>query len=370
MRLAIVCDDLIQNGGAEKVFLDVLEMYPHATVYSSVISKQWRKRLDSLGVSYVTSFLQKLPFSTLLYRFYSVLYFHVLAFESFNFDKFDVVLSMSSRYAHMIFTKPQTKHVCYMHSIGRMFWETNEYFSSESWKRLLFVINPFLFFVRQTDYVAAQRVDLFLANSKVTKNRIRKYYHRDSVLLNPSVDTARFKNITKDPTLGNFFLVVSRLTAWKKIDIVVKAFEKTGLPLKISGTGPALLKLKSLSKPDSNIEFLGHVSNERRDVLMASCQALIFPQYEDFGIVPLECMASGRPVIAYGSGGVTETVIDGKTGVFFEEQTVDSLVKTLEKFDPNQFILHNCFTQAYKFDRTNFKRKLEKLLNNVYLDSK
>jgi len=368
MKLAIVCDDLIQNGGAEKVFLDVLELYPNAVVYSSVISKKWQRKLDSLGVYYRTSFIQKLPFATKLYRFYSVLYFHVLAFESFRFDQFDMVLSMSSRYAHLIFTKPQTKHVCYMHSVGRMFWETSDYFNSEFWKRFLWVIKPFLFFIRQTDYIAAQRVDSFIANSLVTKNRINKYYHRDSVLLNPSIDTGAFKS-KSSIEIKEYYLVVSRLVSWKRFDIVIEAFKQSKLPLKVIGSGSDLNRLKILSKGCKNIEFLGHIPDEEKLQMLSECKALIFPQYEDFGITPIECMASGKPVIAYGSGGVKETVIPSKTGTFFNEQTKESLLNALNEFDSIQFISHNCFTQALKFDKKVFKNKLKNLLDDVYLSN-
>lgn len=380
MKLAIVCDDLIQKGGAENVFLDVLSLYPSGIVYTSIISKQWKKKLDDLGVTYKTSFIQHLPFASKLYRFYSILYLHVLAFESFKFDGFDVVLSMSSRYAHFIYTKPEVKHICYMHSVGRMFWETTDYFKSEFWKKFISIIYPFLFFIRLTDFIAAQRVDLFIANSIVTRNRIKKYYKRDALILNPSVDVSVFekysKQLEKSKKIDNYFLVLSRLVSWKRIDIVVKAFnilsknnKDFNYKLKIAGTGSDLFRLKNLALGNSNIEILGHVSDQERIALLVNCKALINPQYEDFGITPVECMASGKPVIAYGKGGVLESIMPNKTGLFFYDQNVKSLVSVLETFDQYKFISDNCYTQARKFDITVFKTKLKTIINDVYLRS-
>jgi len=364
MKMAIVCDDLIQHGGAEEVFLDVISQYPKAIVYTSCTSRDWKNILNKKGIEYRVSFLQKFPFVSKLYRFYSILYLHVLAFESFDFSEFDLVLSLSSRYAHLIITKPSTKHVCYMHSPARMIWSTREYFSKEVWKIFLFLIYPFLFFSLLTDYVAAQRVDIFITNSEVTKKRVKKYYGKDAVVLNPGVDISRFK-VTDN--VGDYFLIIGRLLPWKRNDLVIEAVPELGLKLKIIGKGSDMFRLKILAKSNPNIEFLGYLSDPERNEYLSRCKALVYPQYEDFGIVPLECMASGRPVIAYGKGGVLETVINKKTGMFFEEQNVDSVINTLKTFDQIEFIAQNCITQAVAFDKKVFKSKLERLLSNVYL---
>lgn len=361
MKIAIVCDDLIQWGGAERVFLDVLNIYPNATVYTSVISDLWIKKLNDLNVKFRVSFLQKLPYVNKLYRFYSILYLHILAFESFDFSNFDLVISMSSRYSHFVITKPTTKHICYMHSPARMFWNTSDYFDKEFWKKFLFIINPFLFFARIADYVAAQRVDNFVSNSIVTKRRIKKYYHRDSEVINPCIDVSEFKSFD----VSDYFLVISRLAPWKRIDIVVEAFVNSKRKLKIIGSGPDLTRLKKIANGAKNIEFLTNVDDSEKKDYLSNCRALIHPQYEDFGLVPLEAMASGKPVIAYKKGGVIETIIENKTGLFFSEQTSKSLNETLAKFDNINIKSEDCFKQACKFDKKIFKNKLIALVNAV-----
>ena len=368
MKMAIVCDDLIQWGGAEKVFLDVIKIYPGAVVFTSVISDKWKQKLQSLNVKYQISFLQKFPFVTKLYRFYSLFYLHVLAFESFDFSKFDTILSLSSRYAHFVITKPRTRHICYMHSPARMFWNTQDYFESEFWKKFLFLINPFLFFVRMNDYIAAQKVDVFIANSKVTQRRIKKYYKRDSVIINPCIDVNDFKVSAK---ISDYFLMIGRMLPWKKFDLVIKAVNKLNqneknnkFKLKIIGNGADYNRLISIAKKNKHIEFLGPLNDMDKATYLSSCKALIYPQCEDFGIVPLECMASGRPVIAYGKGGVLETVTT-KTGIFFENQTIESLYDVLKKYDHFSLNPEDCILHARKFDKNDFKSKLVKLLNDV-----
>lgn len=362
MKIVIVCDDLIQWGGAEKVFLDVLNLYPDALVYTSTISNKWRDKLNSMNVKYHVSFLQKFPFINKLYRFYSIFYLHIIAFESFDFSQFDVVISMSSRYAHFIITKPTTKHICYMHSPARMFWDTEAYFKSEFWRKLLFVIKPFLFFARISDYVAAQRVDEFIANSKVTHDRIKKYYQRESEIINPSIDISKFFMSEK---ISDYYLVLTRLISWKRVDLVIEAFNKTSLKLKIIGNGPDLTRLKHLAMGNSNIEILTNIDDDTKLKYLSECKALINPQFEDFGIVPLEAMASGRPVIAFRKGGALETVVEGKTGMFFDIQNFDSLLNTLKKFEEINIKPQDCYSRACKFDKKYFESKLLKLVNNV-----
>lgn len=372
MKIAIVCDDLIQFGGAERIFLTVCDMYPEATVYTSVVSKEWEKILEAKNIKYEVSFMQKLPFIEKLNRYYSVFLLHILAFESFDFSKYDVVLSMSSRYAHFIITKPQTKHICYMHTPGRMFWEPNDYFENEEYgilsplKKLgdTFVKFP-SFYIRQLDYVASERIDRLIANSEVSKKRIKKYYKKDVSIIHPFVEFDLFEETKFERK--DYFLVLTRLVSWKKVDIAIKACNNLKLPLKVVGDGPDLSRLKKTA--GKTVEVLGYISDEMKNELFSNCRAFINTQFEDFGITSLEAMACGKPVIAYGYGGVRETVIAEKTGEFFYEQNENSLEKILKNFDSTKYSSRACRNQARKYAKNIFVRKLAKAINDVYLSS-
>ncbi len=351
-------DDLIQFGGAEKLLLAIHDIWPDAPVYTSVVSKKWRKVCKDLNITVKSSFMQHLPFIEKLNRFYSLLLFHVLAFESFDFSQYDVVLSISARYAHGIITKPHTKHICYMNSPGRMFWEPHNYFENEkigSW-----AVQPILSHLRLWDYSAAQRVDHFIANSKTPQARIKKYYGRESTIIYPFVDTHKFKPVNTPN--GNYYLIITRLLAWKHVEIAIRACIDLNISLKIVGEGPALSALKSIAT--ANIEFLGYVSESQKLTLLQTCKAVINTQHEDFGIVPLEAMACGRPVVAYGKGGVLETVVPGTTGEFFYDQTSVALKKVLTGFNPAKYSSQTCRAQADRFTKTLFERNITLYLGN------
>jgi len=364
MKLAIVCDDLVQYGGAEKVFEAVAETFPEAPVYTAVASKEWLKRLKGRKVT--TSFFQKFPFSVKLNRYYAPFFLHSLAFESFDFSDFDVVLSLSSRYAHHIVTKPQTKHICYMHSPGRMFWEPFDYFEKENYgilkpiKKLApwFLKYP-LSYLRVLDYNKAQKVDKFYANSEITKARIKKYYKKDSEIIHPFANLDLFLYL--EPKEGDYYLVLTRLSPWKRVDIAVQACSSLNLPLKIIGEGPDRKRLESMAA-GASCEFLGYIDDEEKAKVIAGCKAIIITQKEDFGIVPLEAMACGKPVIAYGAGGSTETVLDGLTGRFFGEQTSESLEKVLKIFNERNYDSDKCKKRAREFNKERFQESLKNII--------
>jgi glycosyltransferase involved in cell wall biosynthesis len=366
MKLAIVCDDLIQKGGAEKIVEAMSDLFPEAPIYTSVASSEWLEKYKKKNREVKTSFLQKFPFSEKINRYYSPFLLHILAFESFDFSNFDVVLSSSSRYAHFIVTKPETKHICYMHSPGRMFWEPFDYFESEGFgilKPLKFLAGSFLklplSYIRMADLNASKKVDVFLANSKTSQRRIKKYYRRDSKIVYPFIDFEKFSDVK--PELGNYFLIITRLSSWKKVEIAISACEKLGENLKIIGEGPDLKRLKSMSGP--NTEFLGYVSEEEKIETIRNCKAVIITQKEDFGIVPLEAMACGKPVIAFGAGGALETVLQGRAGEFFEEQKPLSLEKTLLEFDADKYDSDLCKSRASDFDRKIFEEEIRKAVD-------
>ncbi len=366
LKIALVCDDLVQFGGAERLLMAIHEIWPEAPVYTSVVSDKWRERLIREKVDLRTSFMQKLPFKESFNRFYSVFGLHILAFESFDFSAYDLVISASSRYAHGVVTSSGTKHICYMNSPSRQIWETSDYFSQEKFliRVFSFLLMPFLTHARKWDYTAAQRVDHFIANSELPQRRIKKYYGRDSEIVYPFVEIPEELPSSEN---SDYFLVLSRLLPWKRIDLAVEACGELNLKLKVVGEGPAKSRLEKAAGRDENIEFLGYVSEEEKWKLLASCKALIMTQREDFGITALEAMAAGKPVIAYGRGGAKITVIPAETGEFFMEQTVASLKKVIKDFDPGSYSPDFCKEHAASFRKSKFKDKLERVVNNVYL---
>lgn len=370
MKLAIVCDDLIQKGGAEKIVEALSDIFPEAPIYTSIASKEWLRKFGNKNRTVITSFLQKFPFSVKLNRFYAPFLLHILAIESFDFSEFDIVLSSSSRFAHFALTKPGTKHICYMHSPGRMFWEPFDYFERESFGVFKFIKKPALRFlkfplmyIRIKDFEVSKKVDVFLANSRTSQNRIKKYYGRDSEIVYPFVDFEKLK-LTESfgkPVNKDFYLIVTRLAAWKKVDIAVKAFNDLGTELRIIGKGPDMSRLKKMANP--NIKFLGYASDSEKIENMKNCKAVIVTQKEDFGIVALEGMAFGKPIIAFGEGGVTETVIEGKTGEFFYEQNPESLINLLKNFNPDKYNPSDCSERARFFSKEKFEMEIKRIIN-------
>jgi glycosyltransferase involved in cell wall biosynthesis len=373
MKIALVCDDLVQHGGHEKVILDICRIFPRAPLYTTLATKKWQEICREEGIELKTTSLQKIPFKKRLNRALAPFLLHILALEKINFNEFDLVLSISSRFAHGVITKPQTKHICYMSTVGRMFWEPQIYFEYESFagigflKKLaaVFLKIP-LSYLRIWDRTAAQRVDYFIANSKTTKARIQKYYGRDSEVINPAVDLKVFvfnKNEDGRQTDGNYFLVLTRLASWKRVDIAIKACQLAGERLIIAGSGPDLDRLKRIA--NNQVEFLGYVSGEEKAKLLHNCKAIINTQFEDFGLVPLEAMASGRPVIAYKKGGVLETVKEGRTGEFFPQQSAKSLAQTIRNFVPENYNPQDCRKRAEEFSLEIFQHKLLNFVEKI-----
>lgn len=365
MRLAIIHDDFMQWGGAERLVLAMAEIWPGAPIYTAIYDEKILPK-DFPKERLIPSFLQGLPLSRTLYR--QLFFLHPLAFESFNFNKFDVVISSTTRFAKSIVTQPQTLHICYCNTPPRFLWMPRVYFATKKFNPLFWpfyrlILPPLLSYLRLHDQTAAQRVDYFIANSKNVAARIKKYYNRESAVIYPFVETARFarpriqtdeKRIETD---RNYFLIVSRLGGHKRVDLAISAFNKLGWPLKIIGTGPEEKKYKKMAK--SNISFLGQISDEEVVRYYQNCIALIYPQEEDFGITALEAMAAGKPVIAYKRGGVLETIVHGITGEFFYPQTVDALFTVLKNFEPEKYKPEACRGQAAKFSKERFVKELK-----------
>lgn len=365
MKVALVYDRVNKFGGAEQVLLALHKIWPNAPLYTSVYDKSLTPWADVFDVR--TSFLQKLPLPKNKHEMYPFLM--GIAFESFNFDDYDVVISVTHEFAKAIITRPQTLHVCYcLTPVGYLWSGYSQYFFGKpAWFQAL--TKPIIAYLRWYDKIISQRPDLYVTISRTVRERIKKYYQRDSEVIYPPVNVPKISNFKLAPRsfgtqISNYFLIVSRLVPQKRIDIAVQAFNQLDLPLKIVGTG--ILKEKLRAKAKNNIEFLGHVSNEELTRLYSCCRAVIIPGEEDFNIVSVEAQSFGKPVIAYGKGGVTETVIDGKTGWFFPEQTTDSLVGILKRMSPDKIEAiqpEECKGNANRFTQEKFSVQFKNLID-------
>ncbi len=359
MKVALVHDYLSQDGGAEKVLKALHEIWPDAPIFVLFHDANKINYLDSEKIH--TSFLNRLPFVNQIFQWYLPLM--PLATERHQLQKFDLVISSSSGFAKGVITSPDTLHIAYCHTPPRFLWgDGNNYLSDLKNNRLVKIILPLLTHrLRLWDQLSTQRVDHFIANSNTVKRRIEKYYRRTSEVIFPPVDTARFQIA---PKLGNYFVAGGRLVPYKRMDLIIKVFNRLGWPLKIFGTGTEYPHLKRMAK--ANIEFYGKISEEEKIKLLSEAIAFIHPQKEDFGITPLEAMAAGRPIIAFNQGGATETVIPSQTGVFFTEQTWESLLHTLLNFDHTTFDSTKIRTHAQNFSTDRFKTEIEKFVTEQY----
>ncbi|MSU75039.1 MAG: glycosyltransferase family 4 protein [Candidatus Magasanikbacteria bacterium] len=363
MRLALVHDYLAQDGGAERVLKAIHELWPEAPIF--LLFHDRHKMPHFVAADIRESFLAKLPGGRSHYQWF--LPWMPLATERLNLSDFDVVLSASSLFAKGVITHPGTLHISYCHTPPRFLWGgTHEYVDELNYGRLVKTfLPPIIHRLRLWDKMSADRVDHFIANSKTVQSRIAKYYRRDSHLLYPPTDTASF---TPSLDIGNYFVAGGRLVPYKRLDLVVRAFNRLGHPLKIFGTGQELDQLRAMAKP--HIEFLGRITDEDKAKLLAGAMAFIHPQLEDFGITPIESMAAGRPVIAYGEGGATETVIPGETGVLFPKQSWESLLDAVVHFEETAWDQNKIRAHAEKFDVTHFKNRLGQFVNDRYEEFK
>ncbi len=352
LRVALIHEHLAQDGGAERVLLELSKMFPAAPIYTLVYNRQranpaWRDR------NIRPSFLQRLPGGVRYYQWY--LNWMPTAVERYDLAGYDLVLSSASSFAKGVITEPKTLHVCYLHSPTRYLWnDTHRYVNELRYPGFLRSLIPFsLTRIRMWDRLAADRVDQFIANSKEVQRRITKYYQRSSTVIYPPVDVGRF---TPAAHTGNYYLTGGRLVPYKRFDLTIRAFNRLGIPLKIFGAGPAEADLRAIAKP--NIEFVGRIGDEAMNELYRHCLAFLNPQEEDFGITVIEAMAAGRPVIAYAAGGALETVVPGKTGVLFEDQEWEALADTVIRFKPEQFSASTIRDWAMTFGPERFHKQL------------
>jgi len=363
MKIALVHDHLTQDGGAEKVLKAFQELYPNSPTFTLVYDEEKTSHFFN-GKKINTSYLQQLPFVKEKFPWYLSLM--PSATEHYNLQDFDVVLSTCSAFAKGVITRPNTIHICYCHTPTRFLWtEPHLYIEELNQNRIVKKMLPVVLSkLRVWDRLAADRVDYFIANSQLVKQRIKKYYDKPSQIIHPPVETAKFQ-ISFNP--DNYFLTGGRLVAYKRFDLVIKAFNRLNIPLKVFGIGPELDKLKLIAK--NNIEFLGKINQAEQIHYYSRARAFIFPQEEDFGITAVESMASGRPVIAYQAGGALETVKPDVSGDFFTEQTWESLAETIIRFDFEQYNPLKVKDHAEQFTVGKFKEKIKNLVEEKWYEN-
>ncbi len=362
MRLALVHDWLNQVGGAEDVLTDLVGLYPDSPLYTSIY---WREGMPAPWRQWPihTLWLDKLPGIYRHHQRYLPLY--PLAFGGLDLSGFDVVLSNKSGFCHGVKTGPNTLHVCYCLAPTRYVWQFDDYVQREALNPALKAIAaPLIRRLKQWDYAAAQRVTHFIAISTDIQQRIKRFYNRDSVVIYPPVEAA--DRFTPAETVEDYYLVVSRLIPYKRIELAVEACTRLGLPLIVGGRGRDLERLQALAGP--TVKFIGYVPDSDLPGLMARCKAFIFPGMEDFGITPVQAQAAGRPVIAYRGGGALDTVIPGVTGEFFDELTTESLIAVLQHFDASRYSVAALRDHALKFDRAVFQREITQFVAAAYAD--
>lgn len=352
LKIAIVFEELTQLGGAERLLDIYLEIFPDSPVYTLVWDKEKTKhRYDKFNIK--TSFIQKLPFGIKHYKWY--LPWMPRAIESLDLSDYDIVLSITSALVKGVKTNENQLHICYCNTPTRYLWvDSKDYIKNAP---IPFFIKPLMPLVlkslKKWDFKASRRPDYIISNSKNVQKRIKKYYNRDSFVIHPMFDTKKYHI---SPKVSDYFLLVSRIEPYKKVDLVISAFSKISEKLKIVGSGSKKDFLQKIAS--ENIEFLDRLSDEKLAETYSRAKAVIFPQEEDFGLVPLEAAASGRPTIAYKAGGALETIVPGKTGEFFYPQTAEALRKVIQKFNYKKYHPPQLRAHGEEFDQELFKKQI------------
>lgn len=359
MKIAIVHEWFVSYAGSEKVVEQIIKSFPNADLFALIDCLDEKERGFLQGKNVATSFLQKIPSIKKKYQLF--LPIMPFAIEQFDLSEYDVIISSSHAVAKGILTGPNQLHICYCHSPIRYAWDLQHQYIKESNKgaALSWIMRYFLHKIRLWDYRTANGVDYFIANSNFIARRIKKIYGRDSTVIHPPVDTNKF---TPSFDKEEYYFTASRLVPYKKVDLIAEAFAKMpDKKLIIAGTGDGASKIKSLAEKYSNIVYLGFISDEKMLELLQKSKAFVFAAEEDFGILPVEAQACGTPVIAYGRGGVCDSIITGgdhKTGIFFDKQEVNSIISAINKFDYDIINSDDCFNNAKKFSEAEFRDKL------------
>jgi glycosyltransferase involved in cell wall biosynthesis len=358
MKLALVHDYLNQLGGAERVVGSLHRLFPEAPIYTTIADRAmlWES-LD--GAEIQTSWMQHLPALDSHFKRYLPLY--PFAIESLDLRAYDVVLSSSSAWAKSVVTRPGAVHLCYCHTPMRFAWDYDRYVAREQFGALArTALPPVVAWLKAWDLKTAGRPTRYIANSTVVKERILRHYGLESEVIFPPVEVDRYHPSDVDEP---YFLVVSRLAPYKRIDLAVEAFNRLGLPLVVIGDGPDRPVLERLARP--NVRFLGRLPDTQVAEAMARCRAFVFPGEEDFGLTPLEANASGRPVIAYRAGGALDTVREGQTGLFFDEPNVTSLMAAVSRFQAHAWDKGRLRRHAERFSEAVFGERMRRLVSEA-----
>lgn len=361
MKLALVHDWLNQVGGAEDVLLTLNAMYPRSPIYTSLyapnimpdVYRAWDIR---------TLWTDRLPAIHTHHQRYLPAY--PLAWGALDLSAYDVVLSNKSGFCHGL-KQGNALHICYCLAPTRYVWQLDAYIAREGMSKATeLALRPLVAWLKRWDYAAAQRVNRFIAISTDIQARIKTYYNRESDIIYPPVETRRFVPMPRDPQSDDYFLIVSRLIPYKRIDLAVQAATRLGVRLKIGGKGRDMERLKAMA--GETVEFLGFVPDDELPALMAKCKAFLFPGLEDFGITPVQAQAATRPVIAYRGGGALDTVREGITGEFFDELTVESLMQVMANFDETRYNPATVREHALKFDEAVFREQLQTTIDGAW----
>lgn len=358
MRIALVHDYLTQRGGAERVFELLCSRFPEATVFTSLYDPE---RTIDLGDRQVyTTVLQKVPGANKHFRLMAPFYYS--AFRALDLQEYDLIISSSTSFAKAVKKRPGAIHICFCHNVTRFLWDTQNYLREYTTYRKFYPLLETVFrIMRNIDLTSSQEPDLYIANSSLVARRIQQIYTKPAAVINYPINTRKF---TFSDQKDSFYLVSSRLISYKRIDVIVEAFNWLGLPLLITGEGPERKRLEAQAL--GNIRFLGHVSDTERTVLMSKSRAVVVAALEDYGLVPVEANASGTPVIAYGAGGVLDTQISGETGVFFNRQTPEAVQNALLaankiRWDYRQIQQH----ALSRFSEEVFFRKVDQVIQAI-----
>lgn len=359
MKVALVHDYLTQRGGAERVFELLCKRYPDADVFTSLYDP--RSSIDFGDRPIETTYLQRIPQASRYFRLLAPLYYS--AFRSLDLRDYDLIISSSTSFAKSVRKRPDAKHVCLCHNVTRFLWDTKTYLREFSAYRWFYPALEQIFqMMRTADLTYSQEPDLYVANSTVVAQRIQRIYGKPAKVIHYPIDTQQF---TFSDQKENFYLASARLLGYKRMDVIVEAFNWLGWKLIITGDGPERQLLQSRAM--KNVEFLGHVSDAERKELLSKSRSVVISALEDYGLVPIEANASGTPVIAYGAGGVLDTQVPGKTGLFFNSQTPQALQEALLKARSIEWNYQKIRQHAMsRFSEDVFFQSIDRTIHSLY----